>query len=285
MTANTKKNVVITGCSAGVGESAAHYFAEQGWQVYAIVRKQVDADKLIDDSRGVIKTCLADVTDYKALQEAVNFVADDLGVQGLDALICNAGCGGSGPIEFLPIDELEMPININFYGTVYCNRLFLPLLRKAKGKIINLTSGSMCLAMPNLSTYPAAKAALEVYSRQLQAEVSHFGIRVIVVDPGHVKSRMTQTAPEQSKMNLAKLPPESFEFYGDIIENQIRIVDDMIGSGKEPEDVAKVYYKIATSKNPKSFYAVGADGKVMRFLAKWAPEWVKTKVADYIQTH
>lgn len=278
------KNVVITGCSAGVGNAAVHLFCDQGWQVFAIVRKQEDADKLIAQSRGRIHTFLADITDRETLFSTADTIDNLCGEQGLHGLICNAGCGGAGPLECLPVEELMMPININLYGTIYSNQAFLPLLRKARGRIINLTSGSTCLALPNLSTYPAAKAALEVYSVQLQAEVAHFGICVTVVDPGHVKTRMTQTAPEVSRENLEKLPPEAITLYGDIIRTQQRIVDSMIGSGKDPIDVAEVYFEILSCKKPKSFYSVGFDGKLMRFLKNWAPQWLKGKIADRIQT-
>jgi NAD(P)-dependent dehydrogenase (short-subunit alcohol dehydrogenase family) len=172
------KTAVITGCSAGVGRAAALLLDRSGWQVFAVVRKQSDAESLDAETHGPLKTFLADVTDRDGVFAAAAQISEHCGEHGLDGLVCNAGVGGAGPLEFAPMDELTKPVDTNRYGSIFCAQAFLPLLRAAKGRIINVTSGSTLLNMPLVSTYPAAKYALELLTRQLRAEVAHFSVRV-----------------------------------------------------------------------------------------------------------
>jgi NAD(P)-dependent dehydrogenase (short-subunit alcohol dehydrogenase family) len=277
-----QKTVVVTGCSVGVGRSAALLMDRNGWQVFAIVRKQTDADSLESEATGPLKALLADVSNREQVFAAAEKVAARCSDHGLDGLVCNAGVGASGPLEFIPTDELTKPIDTSLYGSIFCAQAFMPLLRKAKGRIVNVTSGSTLISLPLVSTYPAAKYALELLSRQLQAEVKPFGIHVCVVDPGQVKSRMTMSAGEVSAQARAKLPPEAFELYGTMIETMDKIAKHMVGSGKEPEVVAKVYLQALTDPKPKSFYTVGVDAKIMRLIGNWAPQWLMDKIAARI---
>jgi NAD(P)-dependent dehydrogenase (short-subunit alcohol dehydrogenase family) len=276
------KSVVITGCSAGVGRAAALLLDRAGWQVYAIVRRQVDADELGAESSGALKAFLADVTDREQVIAAATRISEHCGETGLDGLVCNAGVGGAGPLEFAPIDELTKPIDTNLYGSIFCAQAFLPLLRIARGRIINVTSGSTLLNMPLVSTYPAAKYALELLTRQLRIEVAHFGVRVILLDPGHIKSRMTLSAEEQNAVARAKLAPEALELYGDMLAKLDRMVTGMVGSGKEPEVVAQAYLKALSDPKPKPFYTVGVDAKALRIIGRWSPQWLMDVMAARI---
>lgn len=266
------KSVVITGCSVGVGRAAALLLDREGWQVFAVVRKESDAASLKADASGPLQTFLADVGKRDQVFAAADAISKLLADQGLDGLICNAGVGGGGPLEFAPIDELSKPIDTNIYGSIFCAQAFLPQLRRARGRIINVTSGSTLFTMPLISTYPAAKYTVELLSRQLQAEVAHFGIRVIVVDPGQVNSRMTQTAGEQDRAVRDQLPAEAFELYGDLFERLGKQTAALKGSGKAPEDVARTYQRALTDPKPKAMYTAGADAKVTRLMARWLPQ-------------
>ena len=276
------KTVVITGCSVGVGRATALLLDRAGWRVFAIVRKQADADDLEAAARGPLKGLLADVTDRQQVFAAAAVINEQCREHGLDGLICNAGAGGAGPLEFAAMDELTKPIDTSVYGSIFCAQAFLPLLRTARGRIINVTSGSNLLSMPLASTYPAAKYAVELLSRQLQAEVRQFGVSVIVVDPGRVKSRMTLSAEEQNAEARAKLPPEAIELYGDLLSKLDRLVTSVVGSGKEPEVVAQAYLTALTDRKPKSFYTVGNDARILRIIARLSPQWVMDAMATRI---
>ena len=267
-----QSSVVITGCSVGAGYAAAMRMAGAGWRVFAAVRTQSDADRLEKESDGRISSFLCDVRDREQVFAFAQAVESSLGSNGLDGSICNAGVGASGPIEFLDQDEMSIPIEVNLYGSIYCAQAFLPLLRLARGRIINVTSGSVLFTMPLMSTYPASKLGLELLSRQLQAEVASFGIHVCVLDPGHIKSRMTQTAGEASSAARAKLPAEANDLYGDQLDRMAQLSVDMLGSGKEPEEVAEVYFQALTEAKPQSFYTVGTDAKWLRRLSRWLPQ-------------
>jgi NAD(P)-dependent dehydrogenase (short-subunit alcohol dehydrogenase family) len=276
------KTVVITGCSTGVGRAAALLLDRCGWQVFAVVRKQIDADNLEAEADGPLKAFLADVTDRNQVFAAAAQISEHCHKHGLDGLVCNAGVGGAGPLEFAPMDELAKPVDTNFYGSIFCAQAFLPLLRTARGRIINVTSGSTLVIMPLVSTYPAAKYALELLTRQLRAEVDHFGVRVILLDPGLIKSRMTLSAEEANAAARAKLPPEAIDLYGDMLANLDRMVAAMVGSGKEPEVVAQAYLKALTDPKPKHFYAVGMDAKALRMIGRLSPRRVLDAVAARI---
>lgn len=211
-------------------------------------------------------------------------VGERLGESGLDGLVCNAGVGASGPIEFLDREEMSIPIEVNLYGSIYCAQAFLPLLRRARGRIVNVTSGSVLFTMPLMSTYPASKLALELLSRQLQAEVEGFGVHVCVLDPGHIKTRMTQTAAEASAAARAKLPAAANALYGPMLDRMGQLSADMQGSGKDPEDVAEIYYQALSEPNPKAFYRVGADARWLRRASAWLPQWARMKIANRIMT-
>jgi NAD(P)-dependent dehydrogenase (short-subunit alcohol dehydrogenase family) len=278
------RSVVITGCSVGAGYAAAMRMAREGWQVFAAVRTQADADRIEKDADGSLRAVLCDVRDRDQVFALAEIVTTQLGDAGLDGLVCNAGVGASGPIEFLDKDEMSIPIDVNLYGSIFCAQAFLPLLRLARGRIINVTSGSVLFTMPMMSTYPASKLGLELLSRQLQAEVAPFGIHVSVLDPGHIKSRMTQTAAEASSAARAKLPAKANELYGDMLDRMSELSHQMEGSGKEPDEVAEVYFQALTESNPKAFYMAGSDAKWLRRASSWLPQWARMKIANRIMT-
>ena len=147
-----------------------------------------------------------------------------------------------------------------------------------------MTSGSVLFTMPMMSTYPASKIGLELLSRQLQAEVESFGIHVAVLDPGHIKSRMTQTAAEASSAARAKLPAEANELYGEMLDRMAELSREMEGSGKEPAEVAEIYFRALTESNPKAFYMAGSDARWLRRASKWLPQWVRMIIARRIMT-
>ena len=277
-------SVVITGCSVGAGYAAAMRMAREGWQVFAAVRTTADAERLEKEAPGSLQAVLCDVRDRDQVFAMAEFVTHEIADQGLDGLVCNAGVGASGPIEFLDRDEMSIPIEVNLYGSIYCAQAFLPLLRKARGRIVNVTSGSVLFTMPLMSTYPASKLGLEQLSRQLQAEVKRFGIHVCVLDPGHIKSRMTQTAAEASSAARAKLPEAANELYGDLLDRMAQLSLDMEGSGKNPEDVAEVYLRALTEPHPKAFYTAGSDARRLRLAARFLPMSLKRAIANRIMT-
>ena len=279
-----QRAVVITGCSVGAGFAAAMRMSREGWRVFAAVRSQADADRLEKEAQGSLRAFLCDVRDRDQVFSMAAQVQSELGDSGLDGLVCNAGVGASGPIEFIDRDEMSIPIEVNLYGSIFCAQAFLPQLRRAKGRIINVTSGSVLFTMPMMSTYPASKLGLELLSRQLQAEVEPFGVHVCVLDPGHIKSRMTQTAAAASDAARAKLPPEANHLYGESLDRMAALSREMEGSGKDPEEVAEVYFRALTEPSPKGFYMAGADARWLRRASRWLPQWVRMKMANRIMT-
>jgi NAD(P)-dependent dehydrogenase (short-subunit alcohol dehydrogenase family) len=181
------RSVLITGCSTGIGRATALRLAAEGWTVYATARRP---ETLAELERAGCRTLALDVTDEASMQAAVAAVDAPLG-----ALVNNAGYSLSGALETLPIDEVRRQFETNVFGLLRLTQLVLPQMREARaGRIVNLSSMGGRLTFPGGGAYHATKWAVEALSDVLRVEVAPFGIDVIVIEPGLIKSAFGETA-------------------------------------------------------------------------------------------
>ena len=173
--------VLVTGASTGIGEATALHLKELGFDSVGAVRKQEDADRL--RSHG-LRTVKLDVTDPASIATARAELAD----APLAGLVNNAGIAVAGPLEFLPLDQLRLQLEINLVGQVAVIQQFLPSLRAARGRIVNLSSIGGRVALPLVAAYNASKFALEAISDSLRRELLGQGVDVIVIEPGGVRT-------------------------------------------------------------------------------------------------
>src|SRR5919112_1052610 len=172
-------NVLITGASTGIGHATAKRMLAYGWEVFAAARKDEDLERLRGEGFTPIKL---DVTDPETIAAA----REELDERGLRGLVNNAGVAVSGPIEFIPLDELRRQLEVNLVGQVAVIQAFLPNIREATGRIVNISSIGGRIALPMVGPYAASKHALEAVSDSLRRELRPWGIHVSLIEPGGV---------------------------------------------------------------------------------------------------
>jgi NAD(P)-dependent dehydrogenase (short-subunit alcohol dehydrogenase family) len=258
--------VVVTGASTGIGEATAHHLKRLGFEVRAGVRKLEDAERL---RVAGIEPLTLDVTDSQSIA-ACRF---EVGDGPLAGLVNNAGVAVSGPVEFVPIDELRRQLEVNLIGQVAVTQAFLPQLRQARGRIVNVSSIGGRVALPLMSPYNASKFGLEAVSDALRRELRHLGVGVSVVEPGGVKTAIWGKGNRAADEMTASAPPEAERLYGDMVE-ALRAEADKIDreTGLPPEAVAEVIGKALTAKRPRTRYLVGRDAKLRARAAGLLPD-------------
>ena len=258
--------VLVTGASTGIGEATALHLKQLGFDAVGAVRKDEDAERL--GSQG-LRTVKLDVTDSASIAAA----RAELGDGPLAGLVNNAGIAVASPLEFLPLDQLRHQLEVNLIGQVAVIQRFLPALRAAGGRIVNVSSIGGRLALPLVSPYNASKFALEAISDSLRRELLPHGVDVIVIEPGGVKTpiwgKSTETANEIQKT----MPPEAEQLYGSMVEalrkETVKIAQQ---TGIEPSEVAEVIGRALTAKRPRTRYLVGREAKMRGPVAKIMPD-------------
>ena len=260
----TRGVVVVTGASSGIGRATAIHLADKGFEVFAGVRKKKDADALRKEGRGRkgrLTPVTLDVTKPRSISTAAAAVRKRAGRRGLAGLVNNAGVGVGGPVEYLPLDELRRQLEVNLIGQIAVIQEFLPLLRKAKGRIVNMTSVGGRMAHPFMSPYHASKFGLEAVTESLRMELQPWGIWVCAVEPGNVSTRIWEKAERDVKKTRTALPSDGEDLYGDAMDGMERVVEESDGAGIPPERVAKKVQHALTARRPRPRYLVGSDAK------------------------
>ena len=265
--------VLVTGASTGIGEATVVHLKELGFDAVGAVRKDDDAERL--EARGV-RTVRIDVT--KADQIAA--ARDELSDTPLAGLVNNAGIAVAAPLEFLPIDRLRQQLEINLIGQAAVIQAFLPALRGARGRIVNVSSIGGRVALPLVSPYNASKFGLEGLSDSLRRELRPQGIEVILIEPGGVKTPIWNKAGKLADEMLAEgMPAEAERLYGGMIDavraQTARIAQE---SGIEPREVAEAIGTALTAGRPRTRYLVGRDAKIRGPMAKLLPDRVMDRL-------
>ncbi len=268
-----KGAVVVTGPTPGHGRACAIYLAGRGYRVFAGVRSPGDAERLAREGSGLISPILLDVTNAGAIGQAAKEVGAAVGDAGLAGLVNNAGIAVSAPLEFIPLDELRRQFEVNVFGAVAVTQAFLPLLRRAKGRIVNIGSIGDRNALPFVGAYAASKSALAALGESQRRELRGSGMEVVLIEPGAVATPIWWEKGEAAAdVLLAKLPAESEKLYGAAIE-KLRAAARKISAGAvPPEAVAKVVETALTSQRPRTRVLVGTEAKVQAFLRWLLPD-------------
>ncbi len=272
ITEPTTNSVVITGASTGIGRACALYLDEQGYCVFAGVRKKADAEALHQQASKRLTPVFIDVTQPQSIQTAVQTVIDRIGLTGLMGLINNAGIAIGGPLEFVPLDDLRKQLEVNVIGQVAITQTFLPLIRQRKGRIINISSISGRVAMPFVGPYTASKFSLEALTDSLRLELKPWGIEVVSIQPGAIATPIWGKTDVMAGAMMDKFPPEADNLYGTILNRLRKQLQQTGEHGILPEEVAKVVFKALTAKRPKTRYLVGRDAKLGALAVKFLPD-------------
>lgn len=254
-----KKVILITGASSGMGKVFALELAKEGHIVYGAARR---TDLLNELQQQGVKTIALDVTDDTSMQNCVNEILSNEG--RIDVLVNNAGYGSYGTIEEVPMEEAKRQLEVNVFGLARMTQLVLPGMRKQKsGKIINIASIGGKIATPFGGWYHASKFAVEGMSDSLRLEVAPFGIDVVVIEPGGVKSEWGQIAYE----NLTKTTANSA--YGTMVSKFKQAFEKAMPKNAEPEVIARLVSKAIRSQRPKTRYVGGYMAKPALFFRRW----------------
>jgi short-subunit dehydrogenase len=254
-----KKQVVfITGASSGIGMATALLLQEQGYQVYAAARR---VDKMRSLQEKGIRVITMDVTSEESMTAAVQGIYDEAGK--IDVLVNNAGYGSYGSLEEVPIEEAKYQFEVNIFGLARLIQLVLPGMRASRsGRIINISSIGGRIGEPHGSWYHATKFALEGLSDSLRMELKQFGIAVIVIQPGAIKTEWNQIARE----NLLKVSGKGA--YKDLAQKHVRLLEKADNRGSQPIVIAKAIEKAIKAQKPKTRYAEGEGAKAILFIRK-----------------
>ncbi len=270
--------VVITGASKGIGRATALYLDRQGFNVFAGVRKAADGQMLREESSPRLKPIQIDVTDNDQIKTAAREVAETIGADGLVGLVNNAGVAVGSPIEFVPLDELRRQLEVNVVGQVAVTQAFLPCIRQAKGRIINVSSIGGRLAGPNIGAYHASKFALEGITDTLRIELKRWGIEVISIEPGSIRTPIWETSTALAKQLFAQMPPQFRELYPDMEAITEKLATNSTKGGILPEKVAEVIARALTTPHPKTRYLVGPDARIAGTIIARLPDRLRDRI-------
>ena len=264
------RTLVISGGSSGIGKATASLFAERGWRVFELSRRNVQRDN-VPSTKGEIIHVTCDVCSEESTHQAITEVLTQ--TDHIDVVISNAGYGISGPIEFTDIADAEHQMDVNFMGAVRLTQAVLPVLRTQKyGRIIYTSSVAASLAVPYQAFYSASKAAINALALALANEVREFGISVSVMMPGDVHTGFTDARCKSTAGETVYIGANK----------AITTMERDERGGMRPEQMAQLFYHIAVCHSPRPQYVGGFQYRVFCFLDRILPKrfvnWLEYKV-------
>jgi NAD(P)-dependent dehydrogenase (short-subunit alcohol dehydrogenase family) len=263
--------VVITGASTGIGAACALRLAQSGWRVFAGVRKAEAGEELKRRAGPTLEPLLLDVTDAATVSEAARRVTAALGSGGLAGLVNNAGIAAGGPLEFVPLAEFRRQFEVNVFGVLTVTQAFLPLLRAAPGRIVNMGSISGRIASPFLGPYCASKFALESLTDSLRLELRPHGVRVALVEPGAIATPIWEKSVRHGEEVERGYPLEAHALYGEGLAGIKAQIDEASRSAEPPTLVAAAVEHALCARRPRTRYVVGRDARLAALLHTLLP--------------
>jgi NAD(P)-dependent dehydrogenase (short-subunit alcohol dehydrogenase family) len=263
-TSRNDRVALVTGASSGIGEATALRLHELGYTVYGVARRVDRMQSLAD--RGV-RVLAMDVTDEDSMSAGVKQIVAETG--RIDVLVNNAGYGSYGAVEDVPLDEARRQFEVNVFGAARLAQLVLPHMRaRRSGTIVNITSMGGRIHTPLGAWYHGTKFALEAFSDCLRLETKPFGIDVVVIEPGGIRTEWGAIAAEHL------VDTSGHGAYADQAAAMSTALHSEATSRRTspPEVIAKTIAKAVTARRPKTRYAVGYGAKPMLLLRRWLPD-------------
>jgi NAD(P)-dependent dehydrogenase (short-subunit alcohol dehydrogenase family) len=251
------KSIVITGTSTGIGYASSKLFIENGYRVFGSVRNEADADKVSNELGSNFVPLIFDVTDEAAVKNSVKIVEDQIGEQKLSGLINNAGLGVMGTIQSLSAEQFKYQFDVNVLGVFHCCQAYLDLLGADKnrngdpGKIINISSISGEIGMPFMSAYNMSKFGLEGFSEGIRRELLMYGIDVVVIAPGPVKTPIWKKINQKDEVQRY----DNSDFR-ESVSRAMKMTEKMEQAGCEPSVIAERALSIIENTKNKTRYRI-----------------------------
>ena len=269
-----KGTVLVTGASSGIGRACALLLVENGFRVFAAVRKPTDGERLQAEAAPGLHPVIMDVTDGGSIQAAVARVSEQLAGANLDGLVNVAGIGLATPLEYVSQDELRRLFDVNVFGQLAVIQAFLPMLHRSRGRIVNMSSVGAHIAIPFGGVLNACKAAFGTLSDTLRMELRPFGIRVSIVEPAAINTPAVEKTLGHVEETIRGLPPEGAERYGDMLRAFNRRALPRELNGSPPRVVARAVLHALSSPRPRIRYVVGKLSRPMTLLPRILPDSV-----------
>ena len=271
--------VVVTGTATGIGAATARYLADHGFSVFAGVLPD-ESDAITEHSAHGLTPLSMDITDQAAVAAAASLVLDSVGDRGLAGLVNNAGIVRPGPLEFQPLDDIRLQLEVNLFGQLAVTQAFLPLLRAGGGRIVNVGSIGGRIVLPLHGAYSASKFGMEAVTDALRLELREWGIHVALVDPGATDTAIfgkTLGAVDAAK---AQLDGRGITLYDGHFDAVRQLVEKTAASADSPVAVAEAIADALMSKHPKTRYLAGHQAKTLAAVARTLPDKVKDRLVE-----
>ncbi|HZD34179.1 MAG TPA: SDR family oxidoreductase [Nitrososphaeraceae archaeon] len=261
MQSGQQQVAVVTGSSSGIGFETSLLLARNGIYTYATMRNQNKSDDILAYARNnnlPLKTLYLDVTNEKSILECIKKIIAEKG--RIDILVNNAGYLLLGPLEQLQINEIKEEFETNFFGIIKLIQSVLPIMRKQRyGKIINISSLAGRIGFPLSSAYVSSKFALEGLTESLGYEVRNFGIHIVLIEPGVIRTNFLNSMKLGKNVSMPQNDNNIDSPYSELIQKRVSAFKPRFEKGSSPIEVAKIILEAVTSHDPKPRYLVGYD--------------------------
>jgi NAD(P)-dependent dehydrogenase (short-subunit alcohol dehydrogenase family) len=269
MTVSPEEIAIITGASTGIGAATARELPRWGFHVLAGVRRERDDDAI--RGRG-IEPLVIDITNPSHIRALATRVHGDPQGRAVRALVNNAASAVNVPVEAFAIEEWRCLFEVNLFGHIAVNQTLLPALIRTNGRVINISFVGGKIAKATYGPYAGTKFALEAVSDSLRREIAPFGVQVVVVEPGAVRTEMAGRAIATAHELASTMTPEQGQRYGGLVQAITAQAASFTESGLPADAAAKVIAKAVTARKPHTRYTIGRDAALLTFLAHILPD-------------
>jgi len=270
------KTVFITGTTTGIGLYTARHMHQLGWEVFAGVYPGEDTSALTADISDRLHLIPVDITQADMVRKAQEQIAQH--TNSLDGLVNNAGIALTGPMEFLPIDDIRRQIEVNYIGQVAVTQALLPMIRQAKGRIINVASILGRVVTPFSGAYCASKFAMEAFTDVLRMELRQWHIDVVAIEPTIIQTAIWQKVSEWQAMVLEELPAHAQALYGEQLAIMAQSTVDQQAISVSPQVIADAIDHALCSSKPKTRYTVGQDALILSLAWRFVPDRLRDQI-------
>lgn len=265
---------LITGCDTGFGYATTYELNKRGIHVFAACLMQQSVDRFKDDNNFKGTAFLMNVTKKEDIETAKCMIEYEVKDKGLWCLFNNAGVFEPGPIEWMSEEDMRRSTDINLWGAVNVTKAMLPMVKKARGRIINTTSIAGRISTAYWSSYHISKYAFEAFSDSLRYEMKPWGVSVHIIEPGIMQTNIYSQAKKRWKDLWEKQTKEMQEEYGEDFVKDILSTKRLQNMAGDPKQVVNVYVHAALSTRPQLRYLVGADAKFLALTMGLLPTYM-----------
>ncbi len=262
------RSAVVTGAGGGLGRDIALGLAAKGYIVFGTAFSAGEVSDLKDASGGRVSLTVCDITKEQAVKAWAAGVSEALGGSGLDLLINNAGILTPGPLEVLPLDAIRHEFDVNVFGALSVMNAFLPALRKARGRIVQVSTWTASVPLPFNGPSGASKAAMEVFATVYRAELKRFGIDVVVAAAGNMKTGGPAKTAAALKRVADGMTSQQRDLYGQTFATFTTALNGMQNSGLDSAAAARSVIELAEQTPAPSRAPVGPDSEEMLQLVR-----------------